>query len=648
MITALSRHRRAAAALFHALVVAAALGAALLLRFEFTLDPRSVRMLALALPVTLAVKLAVFRGFALRDLPWRYIGLEGVKRMVAGNAAASLAMAPLLVWQLRSGFPWSIYPLDFLLCLALMAGTRLAVRIACEPRHRCEPGDRCEPGHGLETGRGAGAPGRRILIYGAGRAGVTLLSEIREHPELEYQVVGFLDDNPQKRNLLLRGARVWGGRATLARIVQRERVDEVLLALPRAPGVEIEAILRRCRAARVAARRVPLLAEMIDDRTLMRQIREVRVEDLLGRPPVQLEESAIRAGLAGRVVLVTGAGGSIGGELCRQMARYQPAAIVGLDQSEAALYQIDREMRERFPRTVFRAELGSIQNRRRLDELFEAHRPHAVYHAAAYKHVPLMEAHLFEAIENNILGTHQVARAAAAGGAETVVLVSSDKAVRPVNIMGATKRMAELVCLAAGQAEPRMRFLAVRFGNVLGSSGSVIPLFRRQIAAGGPLTVTHPEMRRFLMTIAEAAQLVLQAAAMGAGGEVFALNMGEPVRILDLARRMIRLSGLEPDFDIRIEFSGIRPGEKLCEELSAYEENTVPTPHAQIRVFTGKGVAREALAHCLQDLRHAAETRDAAGAVLSLKELIPEYNPSAFVLERALGEPAQRALARAV
>jgi len=447
---------------------------------------------------------------------------------------------------------------------------------------------------------------------------------------------------------LLRGVRVWGGRAVLAEIVRRKRVDEVLLALPRAPGAEIESILVDCRAAGVATRRIPLLAELIEDRTFIRQIREVRVEDLLGRPPVQLEESAIRVGLEGRIVLVTGAGGSIGGELCRQMARYHPEAIVGLDQSEAALYQIDREMRERFPRTVFRAELGSIQNRRRLDDIFEAHRPHAVYHAAAYKHVPLMEAHLFEAIENNILGTHQVARAASAGGAETVVLVSSDKAVRPVNIMGATKRMAELVCLGAGLAEPHIRFLAVRFGNVLGSSGSVIPLFRRQIAAGGPVTVTHPEMRRFLMTVAEAAQLVLQSAAMGAGGEVFALNMGEPVRILDLARRMIRLSGLEPDSDIRIEFSGMRPGEKLCEELSAYEENTVPTPHAQIRVFTGKGVARDALARCLQDLRHAVETRDAAGAVLSLRELIPEYNPSTFVLEQALGEPPQRALARAV
>ena len=630
MIANLARHRRLAAAVFHGLIVTAALAAAFLLRFEFALDSRYGRILALAVPFVLLVKLAIFRAFALRDLAWRYIGLDGVIRMAAGNATASLAGAFLLAWRLGSQLPWSIYVLDFLLCLGFMAGTRLAVRMA------------------FEVDRGPGGPGRRILIYGAGRAGVTLLSEIREHSKPPYYVAGFMDDDAQKRDLRLRGVRVWGGRMALAETVRRERIDEVLLALPRASEGEIESILECCRAAGVATRRIPLLAELIEDRVFMRLVREVRVEDLLGRPPVQLEENTIRDGLEGRIVLVTGAGGSIGSELCRQMARYQPAAIVGLDQSEAALYQIDREMRERFPRAMFRAELGSIQNRRRLDEIFTAHRPQAVYHAAAYKHVPLLESHLFEAIENNILGTHHVARAAGAGGAETVVLVSSDKAVRPVNIMGATKRMAELVCMAAGQAQPNMRFLAVRFGNVMGSSGSVIPLFRRQIAEGGPVTVTHPEMRRFLMTVTEAAQLVLQAAAMGAGGEVFALNMGEPVYILDLARRMILLSGLEPDFDIRIEFSGMRPGEKLCEELSAYEENTVPTPHAQIRVFTGRGVARETLGRCLRELRQSVEMRDAAGAVLSLKELIPEYNPSTFVLGRALGEPAQRALARAV
>ena len=364
----------------------------------------------------------------------------------------------------------------------------------------------------------------------------------------------------------------------------------------------------------------------------------VRVEDLLGRPrPCNwMREASLGRSVAGRVVLVTGAGGSIGSELCRQMARYHPAAIVGLDHSETALYQIDQEMRERFPRTAFHAEVGSIQNRRRLQEIFRRHRPHSVYHAAAYKHVPLMEAHPFEAVENNIFGTHEVAGAAHAAGVKTVVLVSSDKAVRPAGIMGATKRMAELLCLAAGQAQTRTRFLAVRFGNVLGSNGSVIPRFQQQIAAGGPVTVTHPDMRRYFMTIAEAAQLVLQAAAMGAGGEVLVLDMGAPVRILDLARKMILLSGLEPDRDIRIEFSGIRPGEKLSEELSAYEEDTLSTHHPQIRVFTGRGVTREVLSRCLEDLRDAVEARDAVGLVSYMQELIPEYSPSTFVLGRAV------------
>jgi len=629
MRAALWQHRRAGSAVFHALVVAAALASAFLLRFEFTLDTRYGRMLALALPMAIAVKLAVFRGYALCDLPWRYIGLEGVTRMASANFMASLLAAPLLRWQLGSGFPRSIYLLDFLLCLAVMAGTRLAVRLE------------------FERGRGTGAGSRRILIYGAGRAGITLLSEIREHPELRYEVAGFLDDNPLKRDLRMRGVRVWGGRGMLAEVVRRERITEVLLALPAAPGTEIVSILEQCRAAAVATRRIPPLAELMKDRILVGQIREVRMEDLLGRPAVRLEESAIRSGIAGKVVLVTGAGGSIGSELCRQIARYQPASIVGLDQSETALYHIDQEMRERFPRAVFHAQVGSIQNRPRLHEIFREHRPHTVYHAAAYKHVPLMEAHLFEAIENNILGTHQVARAASAAGVETVVLISSDKAVRPANIMGATKRMAELVCMAAGESEPGTRFLAVRFGNVLGSSGSVIPRFQRQIAAGGPVTVTDPDMRRFFMTIPEAAQLVLQAAAMGPGGEVFVLDMGAPVRIVDLARKMIWLSGLRPDADIRIEFTGVRPGEKLYEELSAYEESTLPTTHSQIRIFTGRGVAREALSRCLEDLRNAVEARDAACAVLCLKELIPDYNPSSFVLRRALGEGERHALAQA-
>jgi FlaA1/EpsC-like NDP-sugar epimerase len=620
MIPILIRHRRAASEALHAALAAAALASAFLLRFEFVLDPGYRQMLWRALPLVLVVKWIVFRGFALRDLAWRDMGFEDLARLAAAAATASLAATGLIRVALRDAFPRSIYVLDGLLCLAFLAAARGATKKLFDWRRAAEA---------------ARAP-RRILIYGAGRAGRRLLSEIRAHPELGYRVAGFLDDDPAKLGLWLNGARVLGDRATLPAAARRQRIGEILLALPAAGAAQIAAILEQCRAARVTARRIPPLAELIDHRVLVEQIREVRLEDLLGRPPAAWEEGQVRAGIAGQVVLVTGAGGSIGSELCRQIARFHPRALIGLDQAETALYHVEQMLREQFPGVAFHPEVGSIQNPRRLAEIFREHRPGAVYHAAAYKHVPMMEAHLYEAVENNILGTANVARAARAAGVPTFVLVSSDKAVRPANIMGASKRMAELVCLAAGAGRhDSTKFLAVRFGNVLGSSGSVIPLFQRQIAAGGPLTVTHPDMRRFFMTIPEAARLVLEAATMGSGGEVFVLEMGQPVRIVDLARKMILLSGLEPDRDIRIEFSGVRPGEKLCEELSAYQEDTVPTPHAQIRVFTGPGVQPETMARCLEDLRRAVDQRDAAGILLRLKEMIPEYHPSEAALRRA-------------
>jgi FlaA1/EpsC-like NDP-sugar epimerase len=366
-----------------------------------------------------------------------------------------------------------------------------------------------------------------------------------------------------------------------------------------------------------------------------RQIHEVSSEDLLGRRVVERDAAEILARLEGQVALVTGAGGSIGAELCRQIARYQPGAIVGFDHSESALYEIDCEMRARFPALAFRPEIGCIRNPRRVEEVFREHSPDAVYHAAAYKHVPLMESQIFEAVENNVFGTRNVAQAAADFDAADFVLISSDKAVRPANVMGATKRLAEMVVQSmAGSKTVRTGFRAVRFGNVLDSSGSVIPVFRRQIAAGGPITVTHPEMRRFFMTIPEAAQLVLEAAAMGCGGEIFALEMGEPVRILDLARKMVLLSGLEPGRDIRIEFSGIRPGEKLYEEISAYEEDTLPTPHSHIRIFSAPPPSCE-LARSLETLHLAICDGDVGGVLQGLRELVPGYNPSDFVLRRS-------------
>jgi lipopolysaccharide/colanic/teichoic acid biosynthesis glycosyltransferase/nucleoside-diphosphate-sugar epimerase len=389
---------------------------------------------------------------------------------------------------------------------------------------------------------------------------------------------------------------------------------------------------------RMAAREEPLLAwpppgaERMGSRVSVRQTREVRLEALLGRPQAHWEESELHEHLSGRVVLVTGAGGSIGSELCRQIALHGPKALIGFDHAETALYQVEQELVERFPALDFLPAVGSIQNRRRLEELFREHHPQSVYHAAAYKHVPLMEAHLFEAVENNVLGTRNLVRVASEHGADEFVLVSSDKAVRPVGVMGATKRVAEMICQA--EAEGATRFLAVRFGNVMESSGSVIPNFRRQIETGGPVTVTHPDMQRYFMTIPEAAELVLQSAAMGRGGEIFVLEMGEPVRILDLARRMIQLSGLRPDIDIPIVFSGIRPGEKLHEEVRALEEDTSSTPHAQIRVFSGPAPPRM-MRRTLDELERATEERDAAQVVACLKKMIPGYTPSVVALRGA-------------
>jgi len=634
LLNHLLRHRRIIAEAIGAAIACAALSASFLLRFEFAVPPVYLPMLATAIPLALAIKLGVFRAFGLRHLAWRHVGFEDLLRIAAANAAASVFLMILLRATLGSGFPRSIYILDFLLCLVFEVATRAAIRILFDSRTRT-----------------ATTEGQRVLIFGAGKAGVTVLNELRIQRELGYHVVGFLDDDLAKRDMRVHGVRVFGGRAEIQRLAATLAIDEVLIALPTASGNDITEILEQCHAAQVAAKRIPALSEIIDHKVLVDQIREVRIEDLLGRPAARLEDSEVRNRLTGQVVLVTGAGGSIGSELCRQIARHAPAALIGFDHAETALYDIEQELRGSFPDLVFCPEVGSVQNRQRLDDVFAQHHPRSVYHAAAYKHVPMMEAHLFEAVKNNIFGTRNVARAAAAWGAEDFVVISTDKAVRPTNVMGATKRVAELACLMEASRRPRIpgattKMVAVRFGNVLGSNGSVIPRFRQQIAQGGPVTVTHPEMRRFFMTIPEAAQLVLQAGAMGAGGEIFVLEMGEPVRILDLARKMILLSGLRPGTDIPIVFTGTRPGEKLYEELSAYEENTVPTPHRQIRVFTRPSRDRAAFERVAFDrnmelLRTAVRSRDAASVVMTLKELVPDYNPSTTVLHKALKAKAQ-------
>jgi FlaA1/EpsC-like NDP-sugar epimerase len=601
---------------------------AFFLRFDFNLPSSYLVDLAYALSIWIVVKSTVFHFAKLDRGLWRYLTVADLLRIAFGNIVGSFVSCILILLIAPAGFPRSIYILDLMICFLSTSGLRLVLRMMLEM---------------TSHPRSERAGEKSTLIYGAGDAGITLLREIRNNPRLPYRILGFLDDRSGKKGLHLDGAPVLGGGDQAESIVRTHNVEMILIAIPSATGSEITRILKLCHAAGAECRTVPGLGEIIEGSGLAGQIREVAVEDLLGRIPVRLDEGQIRATLEGKVVLVTGAAGSIGSELCRQIARFRPARIVGFEIAESPLFEIDREMRQMFPDVPFHPEIGSIQNRTRLDDVFSQYRPTVVYHAAAYKHVPLMEAHVFEAIENNVFGTYNVAVAAAENGVEDFVMISSDKAVRPTNVMGTTKRIAELVLLSLQNGHTK--FVAVRFGNVLGSSGSVIPIFKKQIAAGGPVTVTHPSMRRFFMTIPEASQLVLQASAIGKGGQICVLDMGQPVKIIDLAKNLILLSGLRPGEDIRIEFTGMRPGEKLCEELNSLLEDTVPSEHEKIRIFVGDGMPERDLESWLDSLHDICDARDAGRLVVALKEIVLDYSPSAHLLKRAIEPQDRRAAA---
>lgn len=596
--------------------------AAFLLRFDITVPSEYLNHLKYSVMIWVCVKTLVFRLQRLNRGWWRFVSVYDVLHILLGNLIGSVCSALIILLVFPNGFPRSLYFLDFLICFLATTGIRISVRLVFD----------------LVRANRQPDPGKRIVIYGAGESGVILLREIRSNPNLLYTVCGFVDDNPKKRGVKIQGVPVLGDGSSLSMLVERFRLDETLIATPSATGPEMTEILRRCYNAAIRCRTIPAMAEIIEGRALTKQIRDVAVEDLLGRKPVRLEEDLIRTKIANRVVMVTGAAGSIGSELCRQVAKFQPSLIVAYETAETALFHLNREMRTSFPDVDFAPEMGNIQNRQRLSETIERYAPSIIYHAAAYKHVPMMESNVIEAVENNVFGTYEVARAAADYGVADFVMISSDKAVRPTNMMGATKRVAELT-IKALQNE-RTKFVSVRFGNVLGSNGSVIPLFKQQIASGGPVCVTHPEMRRYFMTIPEAVQLVLQASTMGKGGEIFVLDMGDPVNILDLANNLILLSGLRPNEDIKIEFSGIRPGEKLYEELITDGEEIAPTYHDKIRVFTGKGIAAGKMLEYLDILRKVCSARDLRRLLFHLKEIVPEYKPSNHVLRQLQPEHA--------
>jgi FlaA1/EpsC-like NDP-sugar epimerase len=591
---------------------------AFMLRFEFNIPSMYARHVVYGLSIWVIIKSIVFQIASLNRRGLRYVSMSDVVRLLIANAAGSTIGCAAILLLAPPGFPRSIFLSDLVLSILCTIGLRVLVRMVFGAMQASQPA----------------IPEKKVFIYGAGDAGITLAREIRHNPRLAYRVCGFLDDDVHKKGMAIAGIQVFGGGDEIKPLVNEHDVELVLIAIPSATGPEMSRILGLCHGAGVACQTIPGLGDIIEGSGLSGQIREVAVEDLLGRTPVRLQENLIRRTLEGKMVLVTGAAGSIGSELCRQIARFRPMGIVGFEIAESPLFEIDQEMRRLFPGVSFYPEIGSIQDRARLDEVFSQYRPAAVYHAAAYKHVPLMETHVFQAVENNVFGTYNVALAAAAHNVDDFVLISSDKAVRPTNVMGATKRAAELLLQTLQNGGTQ--YVIVRFGNVLGSSGSVIPIFKKQIAAGGPVTVTHAEMRRFFMTIPEASQLVLQAAAIGKGGQICVLDMGQPVKIADLARDLILLSGLKPDQDIRIEFTGMRPGEKLCEELSTLLEDTVPTEHNKIRIYAGNGMLHRDMEGWLDDLHDICAARDVGRLVMELKETVLDYNPSIDLLKRVI------------
>ncbi|HEX2506452.1 MAG TPA: nucleoside-diphosphate sugar epimerase/dehydratase, partial [Gaiellaceae bacterium] len=563
--------RRVWQALVDAGLITLAWWLSFVLRFDRGIPGIYERLLDRTIWIVVPIQVVVLLAFGIYNHWWRYVSIRDIWRIGQAVAVGTL-VAVLAVYLVNPvpglRLPRSIAVMDFLIVLALVAGVRLLARTVVE----------------RPTPRALVARGREVLVVGAGDAGQLILREVLRNPALGYSPIGLVDDNERKRNMRLQGVRVLGTTHDLPWILRDHKVDEVIIATPSAAGETRQRIVETCRDAGVPVKTLPAVHELIaGDVNLARQLREVQVEDVLGREAVELDLGSIGEYITGETVLVTGAGGSIGSELCRQLAALGAGALILVDHAESPLVEVERELvHERgFAATV--AVLADIKNRVRMQQVLERHRPAVVFHAAAYKHVPLMEANAVESVRNNVLSTKILAEVASEVGAKRFVLVSTDKAVNPRNVLGQTKSLCEWVVSAAAAREQNgTQFISVRFGNVLGSSGSVIPLFKRQIARGGPVTVTHPEMTRYFMTVPEAAQLIVQAGAIGESGAIFVLDMGTPVRILDLAQNMIRLSGKEPERDVPIEFIGVRPGEKLHEDLWGPGEDAVPTSHPKI------------------------------------------------------------------
>ncbi len=596
------------------LLVSMAVFLSFFFRFDGAIPPRHLQLLYEIMPMIIPLKLAVFYACGLYYGMWRYTSLPDMRNVLTASVLSSMILLLVLfLIQKTPAVPRTVLVMDLILTFLFVSGIRVVIRI----------------GMGMIHGKNAlpflGSSGlKRMAVLGAGHTGEAMVREMVSNPDLKMKPACLFDDSPSKWGKTVHGCPVIGDISKIAK--NSKLFDEILIAIPSADGERMRRIAALCEETGKPFRIMPKMSEVMDGRVSVARTRRLRIEDLLGRKEVRLEHEIIRKSYSGKKILVSGAGGSIGSELVRQMGRFKPLEIILADFSEYNLFQIDSQARQLFPDISIKSRLVDIRDMDSLLRITQIDRPEVILHAAAYKHVPLQELNPWEAVLNNVVGTSNMVRAAIETGAEKFVLVSTDKAVRPTSVMGATKRVAEMLVECA-EARSECRFAAVRFGNVLGSSGSVIPIFENQIASGMPVTITDPQVTRYFMSVSEAAQLILQAGAMAGGGEIFVLEMGKPVRILDMARDLIRLHGLVPDKDVPIVFTGLRPGEKLYEELITEGEGIMPTRHEKILVLRGKTRQGDFLEHGIKRLEHCAAKHDLTGIKLTLKDLVSEYRP---------------------
>jgi nucleoside-diphosphate-sugar epimerase len=616
-------YRRAFVIAAHLAMWTASLYSAFLLRFEFAIPGLYLHNLPRWLIPLLVVRSAVHVAFGLFHGLWRYSSSRDLIGLVKA-ALVSTALFALLVTLIGpTGLPRSVYVMDLLGSIVIVGGVRFSIRAIRE----------------LAVQAAAATSGgrKKLIVVGAGDAGEMLMREITRTHSAKYEPVGFVDDSRMKLGERIHGVPVLGEISSIGRLVESLSVEEVILAIPSLSGKDMRRIVDMCATTKARVRTLPGVDRLIDGRVMVSQLQSVKIEDLLGRAAVQLDAESVSNFLRSRVVMVTGAGGSIGSELCRQIARFGPRKILLVEQAENNLFHVHRLLVREFPDVPVVPCVADVCDTQRMAAIFRSEAPQVVFHAAAHKHVPMMEENSGEAIKNNVFGTKKVADLASEHGVEKFVMVSTDKAVNPTSIMGASKRAAEIYVQALSQRS-RTQYVTVRFGNVLGSAGSVIPLFQEQIAAGGPVTVTHPEMKRYFMTIPEACQLIMQAGAMGEGGEIFVLDMGDPVKIVDLARDLITLSGLTPGEDIEIKFTGMRAGEKLFEELATDDEHADKTRHPKIFVGRFRPYDWERVQDSLTELLSVSDGGDREAVKRAFARLVPEYASPA----RAKGDDTER------